>query len=172
MKQTIKLTESDIHNIIKKVVEEQAMDRYMFWNNLKQIHRQTAMLLEQNKDEIHNILENGHDWAQDHIATAKESIDQVFDFLMNESKGTHEECTDCGNEMMSADDSSTKYQALDMMEEGKKKTGTKLCARGKAAAKSKFKIYPSAYANGYGVQVCKGSKPGLDGKKRCSPPYC
>lgn len=57
-------------------------------------------------------------------------------------------------------------------DEGKKKAGTKLCARGKAAAKSKFKVYPSAYANGYAVQVCKGTKPGLDGKKKCSPPYC
>ena len=56
--------------------------------------------------------------------------------------------------------------------EVKKKTGTKLCARGKAAAKSKFKVYPSAYANGYAVQVCKGKKPGLDGKKRCSGVYC
>ena len=26
---------------------------------------------------------------------------------------------------------------------------TKLCARGKAAAKRKFKVYPSAYANAY-----------------------
>jgi hypothetical protein len=155
MKRTIKITESDIRNIIKKVVEEQAMDRYMFWNNLKQIHRQTALLLEQNKDEIHNILENGHDWAQDHIATAKESIDQVFDFLMNESKGTHDECSDCGNEMMSADDSSTKYQALDMMEEGTKKntpTNKKLWAKAKSIAKSKYKIWPSALASGFATK--------------------
>ena len=34
----------------------------------------------------------------------------------------------------------------------------KLCPRGKAAAKRKFKVYPSAYANAYGVKVCKGSK--------------
>lgn len=46
-----------------------------------------------------------------------------------------------------------------------KSSGKKLCAKGKAAAKAKFKVYPSAYANGYAVQVCKGSKPGLDGKK-------
>jgi hypothetical protein len=59
-----------------------------------------------------------------------------------------------------------------VMMEGKKKPGTKLCARGKSAAKSKFDVYPSAYANGYAVQVCKGTKPGLDGKKRCSSPYC
>ena len=26
---------------------------------------------------------------------------------------------------------------------------TKLCPRGKAAAKRKFKVYPSAYANGW-----------------------
>jgi hypothetical protein len=58
------------------------------------------------------------------------------------------------------------------MNEGKKKTGTKLCARGKSAAKAKFKVYPSAYANGYAVQVCKGQIKGLDGKKRCSSPYC
>jgi hypothetical protein len=33
-------------------------------------------------------------------------------------------------------------------------------------------VYPSAYANGYAVQVCKGTKPGLDGKKHCSGAYC
>jgi len=58
------------------------------------------------------------------------------------------------------------------LNEGKKKAGTKLCARGKAAAKAKFKVYPSAYGNGFAVQVCKGRMKGLDGKKRCSPPYC
>ena len=74
------------------------------------------------------------------------------------------------NETQYSDDS---YEEEDMvMMEGRKKSGTKLCARGYKAAKSKFKVFPSAYSNGYGVQVCKGTKPGLDGKKRCSPPYC
>jgi hypothetical protein len=41
----------------------------------------------------------------------------------------------------------------------------KLCARGKAAAKSKFKVYPSAYANMYASAVCSGKvTPG--GKKK------
>ena len=57
------------------------------------------------------------------------------------------------------------------LEEGRKKTGTKLCARGKAAAKAKFDVYPSAYANGYAVQVCQGRIKGLDGKKRSSGAY-
>jgi len=41
----------------------------------------------------------------------------------------------------------------------------KLCARGKAAAKRKFDVYPSAYANMYASAVCSGKiKPG--GKKK------
>ena len=41
----------------------------------------------------------------------------------------------------------------------------KLCPRGKAAAKSKFKVYPSAYANMYASAVCSGKvTPG--GKKK------
>ena len=41
----------------------------------------------------------------------------------------------------------------------------KLCPKGKAAAKRKFKVYPSAYANMYASAVCSGKvTPG--GKKR------
>ena len=32
----------------------------------------------------------------------------------------------------------------------------KLCPKGKAAAKRKFKVYPSAYANMYASAVCSG----------------
>ena len=134
--------------------------RYMFFQNLEQMKRQCEMLLELDKSQIESILDNGHDWAQDHIAEAKNNLDQVFDFLMNETKKDGMELS------MNVDDKDM------VMMEGRKKTGTKLCARGKAAAKSKFDVYPSAYANGYAVQVCKGTKPGLDGKKRCSSPYC
>ena len=97
-------------------------------------------------------MENGHDWAQDHISEAKNNMDQVFDFLMNETN--------------------TDYNEDDMMNEGKKKTGTKLCARGKASAKAKYDVYPSAYSNGHAVQVCKGKIKGLDGKRHCSGSYC
>jgi len=89
MKKIVKLSESDLTKLIQKVIKEtheEHTDRYMFFSNLEQIHRQTGILLEQDKVTLHNILENGHDWAQDHIATAKESIDQVFDFLMNETQ--------------------------------------------------------------------------------------
>ncbi len=145
--------------LIKKVLREQS-DRYMFFSNLEQMRRQCDLLLDLERDMVDSILDNGHDWAQDHIAEAKNNLDQVFDFMMNETKKD-------GMEMsMNMDDKDM------VMSEGRKKSGTKLCSRGKSAAKSKFKVYPSAYANGYAVQVCKGRMPGLDGKKRCSPPYC
>ena len=163
MKKIIKLNESGINKLVNRVLKEmdddmmsdpthnKRSDRYMFFSNLEQMRRQCDMLLDMDQDTIESILENGHDWAQDHIAEAKNNMDQVFDFLMNEIKRE-------GND--------------DMMMEGKKKTGTPLCARGKSAAKAKFDVYPSAYANGYAVQVCKGKMPGLDGKKRCSGAYC
>ena len=45
----------------------------------------------------------------------------------------------------------------------------KLCARGKAAAKRKFKVYPSAYANMYASAVCSGKiKPGGKKKKKAA----
>ena len=144
---------------IKKILKEQS-DRYMFFSNLEQMRRQCDLLLDLERDMVDSILDNGHDWAQDHVAEAKNNLDQVFDFLMNETKKDGMELS------MDVDDKDM------VMMEGRKKAGTKLCARGKAAAKSKFKIWPSAYGNGFAVQVCQGRMKGLDGKKRCSSPYC
>jgi hypothetical protein len=162
MRKIIKLTESELKELVTRVIREGGdpnSERYMFFSNLEQMKRQCDMLLDMDQQQIESILSNGHDWAQDHIAEAKNNMDQVFDFLMNETKGSDgEEIED--------------EQMMGSMMEGKKKAGTKLCARGKSAAKSKFDVYPSAYANGYAVQVCKGRMPGLDGKKKCSGAYC
>jgi hypothetical protein len=149
----------NLNRIIKKVLmeEESRSNRYMFFSNLEQMKRQCEMLLDMDQSEIESILENGHDWAQDHIAEAKNNMDQVFDFLKNEMEG--------GSDYEEDDDE-------DMVEEGRKKTGTKLCARGLASAKATYDVFPSAYSNGHGVQVCKGKIKGLDGKKRCSGVFC
>ena len=154
MKKIVKLTESDLNRIVKKVLNEQDIENanYMFFSNLQQMKRQIEMMMEMDKEVVNEIIINGHDWADDHISEAKTNIDQVFDFLKNEMEIEEAEYED--------------------IYEGRKKTGTKLCARGKAAAKAKFDVYPSAHANGYAVQVCKGTKPGLDGKKHCSGAYC
>ena len=43
---------------------------------------------------------------------------------------------------------------------------TKLCPRGKAAAKRKFKVYASAYANSYASKICAGKIKDPSGVKR------
>jgi hypothetical protein len=155
-KKSMKLKESDLERIVKKVLSEQMKEHanYMFFSNLQQIKRQCEMMLDMDPDMIDKIIQDGHDWADDHISEAKTNMDQVFDFFKNQ---------------MSKESDYLDYEDIN---EGRKKTGTPLCSRGKAAAKSKFKVYPSAYANGYAVQVCKGKIKGLDGKKHCSGSYC
>jgi len=194
---------------LSEIISEQE-DRYMFFSNLEQIRTQASELLKYDKNQVEQLLDNGHDWAQDHIASSTESIDQVYDFMKNNlndqtnmmqeqsisSSITNDiECLKNINQKINWKDvlawfneNNIEYLGMtdlemyikyleeqsktDQIQEGRKKTGTKLCARGKAAAKAKFDVYPSAYSSGYGVQVCKGKIKGLDGKKRCSPPYC
>jgi hypothetical protein len=142
----------NLNQIIKRVLKEtqnEKSSRYMFFSNLEQMKRQCELLLNLDQEMIESILEQGHDWAQDHISEAKNNMDQVFDFIMNKSND---------NDIV--------------MMEGRKKTGTKLCARGLSSAKAKYEVHPSAYSNGHAVQVCKGKIKGLDGKKRCSGAFC
>ena len=153
----------NLNQIIRKVIREtheEKSQRYMFFSNLEQMRRQCDLLLDFDRSEVESILDNGHDWAQDHISEAKNNMDQVFDFMMNESKKDGMELS------MNIDDKDM------VMMEGRKKTGTPLCARGKASAKAKYDVYPSAYSNGHAVQVCKGKIKGLDGKRHCSGAYC
>jgi hypothetical protein len=153
MARIVKLTESDLTRLVEKVLKEQEVADYMFFSNLQQIKRQCEVLLEMDPQQIDEIInEGGHDWADDHVTEAKNNMDQVFDFLMTETK--------------------KEYIDYEDITEGRKKTGTKLCARGMASAKAKYDVYPSAYANGHAIQVCKGKIKGLDGKKHCSGAYC
>ena len=225
MSKVVKLSESKLNELIKRIISEQDNERYMFFSNLEQIHRQTGLLLELNKNTVEGILDGGHDWAQDHLSTAKENIDQVFDFMMNETKNednmnvleqdysTDVERPTSDRERQAKSLFGDKYGAYipndviryirknpaqfikkiyqmygdkvyeyldkvkgqkndEVMSEGKKKPGTKLCARGISSAKSKYDVYPSAYANGHAIQVCEGKIKGLDGKKHCSGAYC
>lgn len=129
----------ELDRIIKKVLleEKYGSNRYMFFQNLEQMKRQCEMLLEMDENQIESILENGHDWAQDHIAEAKNNMDQVFDFIMNEVKGddTYDE---------------------DMIEEGKKKknvaTNKKLWQQSLSWARQRYDVCPSAYCNGAAVK--------------------
>jgi hypothetical protein len=75
---------------IIRLKENDMTENYMFFSNLKQIHRQCEMLLKMDPKTLDSIIQNGHDWADDHVSEAKNNMDQVFDFFMNETNGNKE----------------------------------------------------------------------------------
>jgi hypothetical protein len=132
----MKNLESIIRKNLKQMISEQPSEsNYMFFSNLEQIKRQCEMLLEMDPSVIDKIIINGHDWADDHVSEAKNNMDQVFDFFMNETKKNQ------GGDEINEEES---------IDEGKNKpTNSKLWSRAKSLAKSKFDVYPSALANGW-----------------------
>jgi hypothetical protein len=163
MKKIVRLSETQLSKLIKKVINEQESSRYMFFSNLEQMKRQCDILLDMNEEEVSSILENGHDWAQDHIAEAKNNMDQVFDFLMNETERDNSEME------MSEDSNTQEDEALaismtnpnlglamsvnetdEITEKTKKNkpTNPKLWQQCLFWARSRYKVCPSAYCNG------------------------
>ena len=137
---------------LKKMVKEQESHisedgTYMVLSNLVQIKNDIEKILSyKHQSDFPKLVTGEHAWAGDHITTSKDDIEEVANFMEG-------------------------YFEQKNLSEAEKKSN-KLCSRGLSAAKSKFKVYPSAYANGYAVQVCKGKIKGLDGKKQCSGSYC
>ncbi len=98
----VRLTEKDISRIVRKTLKEspeftggmgkarmadyntfkpEKKENYMFFQNLKEIRDNIDTLLSMNESEVDQILSNGHDWATEHIATAKDDIEEVTNFL-------------------------------------------------------------------------------------------
>ena len=216
----IKLKENDLKRYIAKIIKENAEygGNYMFFSNLEQIKRQCELLLKLDKNMVNQLLEQGHDWADDHVSSAKENIDQVFDFMMNETKGHEDDqqpvsvdmdqfnmneqgqinegcwkgykrvgskmkngkkvpnCVPI-NEASSASQQATiainmkkkgvepKNESVKEIDESKNcPTDPAKWSASKAAAKAKFDVYPSAYANGWAAKNYK-SKGG--GWRKC-----
>jgi hypothetical protein len=65
-------------------------EHYMFFNNLKTIQRNIEELLQLDAHEVNEILSNGHAWADDHIATSSDDIEEVKNFLVNELSSSSE----------------------------------------------------------------------------------
>jgi hypothetical protein len=158
---------------LKKVIQEQETENYMFFSNLEQIKRQCELLLSFDKQMIENLLQNGHDWADDHVSEAKNNMDQVFDFIMNEKeKGqTVNEASSSAQQAaiainMKKKGVKPKNESVEMeIDESKNcPTDPAKWSASKAAAKAKFDVYPSAYANGW---AAKNYKAKGGGWKKC-----
>jgi len=79
----VKQIDESVELEITEEGDKRKTDRYMFASNLKQMIRQAELMMQLDVKEVEEILDGGHDWAQDHVAVAKENLDQVFDFMMN-----------------------------------------------------------------------------------------
>ena len=88
MKNLIKTFESFDHNseLGNIEIEQEShheVNHYMFFGNLETIKRYVDAMLEMDPMAVNELLDNGHDWAADHIATSKDDIEEVANFLMN-----------------------------------------------------------------------------------------
>ena len=66
---------------IKETKEE--TKNYMFFQNLNVMKKCIDEMLSMNETSVDNLLDDGHDWANDHIAGAKNSLEQVCNWLKN-----------------------------------------------------------------------------------------
>ena len=88
MKPLVKTFEAFDHNseLGNPKIEHEShheVNHYMFFGNLETIKRYVDALLEMDPTAVNELLDNGHDWAADHIATSKDDIEEVANFLMN-----------------------------------------------------------------------------------------
>ena len=65
---------------LKKSISENK-DNYMFFQNLKTIRDAADEMLALDPSMVDMILSDGHDWANDHIATSKDDVEEVKNFL-------------------------------------------------------------------------------------------
>lgn len=82
---TAKVQVTQVYNfLMNKTIKEDHQHNYMFFANLETLHEQCEEMLSLDENEVDQTLVGGHDWAEDHIASAKENVEQVHEFLQNE----------------------------------------------------------------------------------------
>lgn len=64
---------------------EHDVTNYMFFANLETIHRLSGALLQMDTHQIDQMLME-HDWASDHVATSKDDIEEVFNWVSSNKK--------------------------------------------------------------------------------------
>lgn len=69
------------HSQLQQLIKEE-LNRYMFFQNLKSIKMMVDEMLELDEQMVNDVLTDGHDWANDHVTTSKDDIEEVYNFLM------------------------------------------------------------------------------------------
>lgn len=67
--------------------ERDENQHYMFFQNLETIQHCIEEIMAMSKEEIDELISNGHDWASDHVATSKDDIEEVANWLRSSLSG-------------------------------------------------------------------------------------
>ena len=85
-----KLIREEIQNALG---EGHNSNNYMFFENLKTLKHAIDEMLAMGKAKVDQILEDGHGWAIDHIATSTDDVEEVYHFLTNQDEIGHKDTT-------------------------------------------------------------------------------
>lgn len=64
--------------------DQEKPKHYMFFSNLKVIKEKVEAMLAMDPMQVDAMLGDGHDWASDHIATSKDDVEEVYNWLAGE----------------------------------------------------------------------------------------
>ena len=66
--------------------QEKESQNYMFFQNLETIRNAVDELLSMDPAQVDALLSDGHAWAVDHITTSADDVEEVYHFLVSNSK--------------------------------------------------------------------------------------
>lgn len=59
------------------------LKHYMFFSSLKVIQKKVEEILQMDPHEIDAMIDDGHDWAFEHVITAKDDIEEVYNWIVS-----------------------------------------------------------------------------------------
>jgi hypothetical protein len=151
MKDLKQIIKKHLGDVMKEQSEEHITEKgtYMVLQNLTIMKENIEKILSfKNHPNFPKCVTGEHAWAGDHIATSKDDVEEVAGFITSR----------CG-------DGDSINEEIEEIDESKNcPTQPAKWAASKAAAKAKFDVYPSAYANGW---AAKNYKAKGGGWKKC-----
>jgi len=80
-----KMEDTEVDTVEEPAIDHDSMElkNYMFFGNLKTIKRCIDKMMAMDPSTVDELLSDGHDWAEDHVTTSKDDIEEVCNFLCN-----------------------------------------------------------------------------------------
>lgn len=60
------------------------LKHYMFFSNLKAIKSKVEDMLAVDPTKLDKMIDDGHDWANEHISTSKDDVEEVHNWIMGQ----------------------------------------------------------------------------------------